>query len=334
MTFDERLTAFIKLGEQLRTISESRLDDWYFRATGFNNWFTRESVAQAIAALGNMLKADKLDEWTSRYPKQDDSSKTVGLVMAGNIPLVGFHDFLSVLISGYKIVAKLSSQDPFLPQQLADMLIQIQPAFEARIKLTTDQIKGFDAVIATGSNNSARYFHQYFSKYPHIIRKNRSSVAIITGDETTAQIESLAHDMFQYYGLGCRNVSKLLVPYSYDFTPFIKILEDFNNLSDHHKWVNNYDYNKSIYLVNGEPHFDSGAFLLKESAQWVSPISVIYYEFYNSEEALHKLLAENEELIQCKVGLAPSFVDFGKAQQPELWDYADGVDTMAFLMDI
>ncbi len=333
MTFQERLQAFIKLGNQLRNLPETTLDEWYFRATGFNNWFTRENVFHAVRALGDMLEEDKLKKWTATYDLEKTSEKTVALIMAGNIPLVGFHDFLSVLMAGHKVIAKLSSQDPYLLKQITAMLIEIEPGFEDKIYLTQGTLTNFDAVIATGSNNSARYFDQYFSKYPHIIRKNRTSVAIISGEETQEEIEVLGNDIFQYYGLGCRNVSKLFVPQGYDFQFFIKSMEGFEHIADHHKWVNNYDYNKSIYLVNREPHFDSGFFLLKEDKAWVSPISVLYYEFYNSQEELASKLDENRELIQCTISKAGNAITLGNAQAPELWDYADGVDTMEFLTE-
>ncbi|MFT4739678.1 MAG: hypothetical protein ACI9L9_000452 [Marivirga sp.] len=331
MTFQHRLNAFIKLGTQLRELPSAHLDEWYFRATGFNNWFTHESVSNAVHAIGNMLQEEKLQQWTAPYAINESTDKSVAIIMAGNIPLVGFHDFMSVLLTGHKVIAKLSSQDPYLIKEITKMLISIEPAFEECIILTQEQLRGFDAVIATGSDNSARYFHQYFGKYPHIIRKNRTSVAIISGTETPEEIQELGNDMFQYYGLGCRNVSKLFVPEKFDFVPFIKRLESFDTLRDHHKWVNNYDYNKSIYLVNREEHFDSGTFLLKESEQWVSPISVIYYEFYEDNNQLQQKLKENESLIQCVVGKGESMIPPGKAQQPTLWDYADGVDTLSFL---
>lgn len=331
MTFQNRLDTFIELGKQLRELPAAQLDEWYFRATGFNNWFTRESVASAVQAIGQMLQEDKLKKWTDKYPKNISSQKTVALIMAGNIPLVGFHDYLCILLSGHKIIAKLSSQDPYLIKEITQMIINIEADFENRITLTQDQLNGFDAIIATGSDNSARYFHQYFGKYPHIIRKNRTSVGILNGQETTEELQKLGHDMFQYYGLGCRNVSKLFVPEGYDFVPFIKSMDSFDNLRDHHKWVNNYDYNKSIYLVNREDHFDSGTFLMKESKDWVSPISVIFYEFYDDKKDLAQLLKDNESIIQCVVGQGEKMIPPGEAQQPELWDYADGVDTMEFL---
>ncbi|WKK78085.2 acyl-CoA reductase [Marivirga salinae] len=333
MNLSARLEAFKSLGEQLRNISEAELDEWYFRATSYNNWFTRENVVHAVKALGEMLEAEKLEQWISNYDLPEESSKKIAIIMAGNIPLVGFHDFLSVLISGNSVIAKLSSQDPYLLKEIVAKLIAINPEFENKIELTQETISGFDAVIATGSNNSARYFEQYFGKYPNIIRKNRSSVAVLTGTESEEGIQALGKDIFQYYGLGCRNVSKLLVPEGFDFSPFIKALEDFKWVADHHKWVNNYDYNKSIYLVNDEPHLDSGFFLMKEDEALVSPISVLFYEFYKNEKELEDKLAKQEQHIQCVVKKGTE-IEPGKAQQPELWDYADGVDTLEFLSSL
>jgi hypothetical protein len=330
MNLQERVEAFKVLGEQLRNLNESELDEWYFRATAHNNWFTRENVVHAVKAIGEMLQADKLDQWIKSYDLPQGSNKEIAIIMAGNIPLVGFHDFLSVLISGHSVVAKISSQDPYLLKEVVALLLKINPEFENKIKLTQETISGFDAVIATGSNNSARYFEQYFGKYPHIIRKNRTSVAVLTGEESEKEIQDLGKDIFQYYGLGCRNVSKLLVPEGFDFSPFIKALDDFKWVADHHKWVNNYDYNKSIYLVNNEAHLDSGFFLMKEDHSLISPISVLFYEFYKNEKELDKKLAENGQQIQCVVQKG-SEIELGKAQQPELWDYADGVDTLEFL---
>ncbi len=332
MKFQERINAFVQLGKALKDIPEATIDDWYFRATGYNNWFTRENVASALTALGYMLEEEKLIKWSNSYNLGNASDKTVAIIMAGNIPLVGFHDFLSVLMAGHNVLAKMSSQDPFLLKKVTEILIDIAPEFKDKITLILKEpIQNFDAVIATGSNNSARYFDQYFGKYPHIIRKNRTSVAVVTGKESKEEIEALGTDIFLYYGLGCRNVSKFLVPEGYDFQFFIKSLEGFSTVADHHKWVNNYDYNKSIYLVNREPHFDSGFFLMKEDKSWVSPISVLFYEFYKSDADLQDKLDANKDLIQCTVGNLVDAIPHGKAQRPELWDYADGVDTMEFL---
>jgi hypothetical protein len=260
----------------------------------------------------------------------------VGVIMAGNIPMVGFHDFLSVLISGHILYAKLSSDDTFLIKMLAERLLKLETRFEKNI-LFMDLLKEADAVIATGSDNTARYFEYYFSKKPHIIRKNRTSLGILTGNETTADFLALGEDIFRYYGLGCRNVSKLMVPDNYSFDEFFKAIESYSYMLDHHKYQNNYDYNKSILLVNQSTHLDNGFLLLSESEQLVSPISVLYYQTYTNAPDLKNKLATIRDKIQVVVSSAgwyPDSIAFGQAQCPAVWDYADGVDTMAFLQSL
>ena len=253
--------------------------------------------------------------------------------MAGNIPLVGFHDLLSVLISGHQALVKLSSQDNVLMQFMISELKSISEDLAQNI-IQAERMNEADAIIATGSDNSARYFKHYFAEKPHIIRQNRTAVAVIRGDETTEELKHFGRDYFQYFGLGCRNVSKIYAPKAYDFVKLIDALMDYETVLDHHKYRNNYDYNKSIYLVNGEPHFDSGFFLMRESEALVSPISVLFYEYYNNEAELNLTLAKHNEKIQCIVAANAWYegsIPLGKAQQPELWDYADGVDTLEFL---
>ena len=259
--------------------------------------------------------------------------KRIGVVMAGNIPLVGFHDFLTVLISGHTVWAKLSTQDSFLLKYIAGLLTEIEPRFQDQI-VWVDKLKEADAIIATGSDNTSRYFEYYFAKYPHIIRKNRTGVGILRGEESHTSLRSLGQDVFQYFGLGCRNVSKLWVPLDYDFVPMIEAWEDYQDVLLHHKYHNNYDYNKSIHLVNGDPFLDTGFAMLKESTALVSPISMVFYETYRNTDELEKAVAAQRSKIQCVVseeGWFPDSIPFGRAQQPELWDYADGVDTLAFV---
>jgi hypothetical protein len=177
-------------------------------------------------------------------------------------------------------------------------------------------------VIATGSDNTARYFEYYFRTKPHIIRKNRSSIAVLTGNETDDQLIALGKDVFSYFGLGCRNVSKLVVPEGYDFTRPLRLWEVYHDVSNHHKYVNNYDYNKSILLINGTHHFDNGFALLTPNEALVSPISVLYY-------ATSADLASDK--IQCIVGSGANYIPFGTTQEPTLTDYADNVDTLKFL---
>lgn len=332
MTLQERIKAFALLGDKVAHLNEAEIDELYFRATAHNNWFTRDAVAQALEGIAHMLKEDKLIKWTSPYELDQLTPRTVAIIMAGNIPLVGFHDYLAVLLAGHSVKVKLSSQDPYLIQVLNDYLTDIEPGFEGSASFTKETLNGFDAVIATGSDNSSRYFEYYFGKYPNIIRKNRTSIAVLDGSESEDEIKALGEDIFQYYGLGCRNVSKLLLPKEYPVESLLEKLEPFKYVLDHHKWSNNYDYNKSIFLVNGDKHFDTGFSLFKESDQLVSPISVIFYEFYEDSSSVDQFLQEHTDKLQCIVG--KKHIPFGKAQKPELWDYADNVDTLDFLQNI
>lgn len=302
----------------------------------YNAWFTPASVEHSVKALGAMLNKQDLLNWLSGYDLgQQKGSKKVGLILAGNIPLVGFHDVLCVLITGNHAQIKASTQDARLIKHVLNMLVAIDAHFKDQYSFV-ERLENFDAIIATGSNNTSRYFEYYFSKVPNIIRKNRNSVAVLTGNETTEQLHNLGHDIFDYYGLGCRNVSKVLVPNDYDFVPFFEAIEPYHTILNHHKYNNNYDYNKSIYLVNRDKHLDNGFLLVKEDERMVSPLAVIFYEQYESLNAVQDLLARENENIQCIVSHTTlkadsQIVDFGKSQQPALWDYADGIDTMDFL---
>jgi hypothetical protein len=228
---------------------------------------------------------------------------------------------------------KLSSQDKQLIPYILDKLTEIEPGFKEQFEFI-ERLKDFDAVIATGSNNTSRYFEYYFSKVPHIIRKNRNSIAVLSGKESREELRALGHDIFDYYGLGCRNVSKFYIPKGYNFNTFFESIEDFKSVADHHKYNNNYDYNKSIFLVNMDKHLDNGFLLLKEDKRMASPLAVVYYEEYESIREVEKELLENKEGIQCIISssdLSVNILPFGQSQRPGLWDYADGIDTMAFL---
>lgn len=330
MKLPQRIQAFAALGNYLRGLSPTELKHITNNAANDNTWFTPDSVEHTLISISSWLTEPALEAWASSYPTPAET-RTVALVMAGNIPLVGFHDLLATLVSGHSALVKLSSKDRYLPSHLIDKLIEIEPLFRDRITLA-EQLKSFDAVIATGSDNSARYFEYYFGKYPHIIRKNRTSVAVLSGNETQNELESLGKDIFTYYGLGCRNVSKLFVPAGYQFDFMFRSIESYASVINQHKYVNNYDYQKSILLINSEKFLDNGFLLLQESNKVVSPISVLYYEFYPSADELAEKLAACREKIQVVVGNIPiAQVDLGAAQKPTLTDYADNVDTMAFL---
>jgi len=328
------IKAFSTLGKRLRELSEEDLELLIVRARAENAWFTDASIRLSLEGIIKFLDEETLTKWTSSYELKNHSVKTVGVVMAGNIPLVGFHDFLSVLICGYKALIKLSSKDSVLIKQLTAMLIEIEPQLEQRI-IFAERLKDFDAVIATGSDNSARYFEYYFEKYPNIIRKNRTSCAILQGNETEEELLNLGEDVFSYFGLGCRNVSKLFVPHDYNFAPLLKAWESFSEISNHHKYHNNYDYQKSIMLVNGVPFLDNGVVMITESEKLVSPISVIFYEYYSSMDDLNGVLKSQSSKLQCIVGkMKPATIAFGQAQYPEIGDYADQVDTLKFLFEL
>ena len=332
MTIKERIEAFVKLGDHIRQINEVQLNELQSKARAANNWFTTDAVATALKGIEINLHRDKLDQWLAKYSIRDQY-KTVAVVMAGNVPAVGFHDLLCILLSGNVLMAKLSSKDTPIIEFLIHSLLELAPALQDRIILK-DRLKDMDAVIATGSDNTARYFHYYFGKYPNIIRKNRTSVGILKGNETPDDLQQLGHDIFLYYGLGCRNVSKLFVPANYNPTSFLESIAPFKTVLDHHKYQNNYDYNKSIYLVNKEEHLDNGFLLLKEEKNLVSPISVLYYQRYQDDEQLATMLEKDKEKIQCvvsKEGQWPGSFSLGQAQFPGLSDYADEIDTMEFL---
>ncbi len=335
MNLADRITAFSRLGSEINNFDASTMEYICNGAASNNNWFTQESVKLSLSGIAQWLNEKDLTLWTNPY-SFPTAYKKVGLVMAGNIPLVGFHDIIAVLISGHSLYMKVSSQDQFLPGFLIKKLVEIEPRFEEKI-IVAENLKGMDAMIATGSDNSARYFEYYFSKIPNIIRKNRTSCAILTGEEDNYEMAALGLDVFQYYGLGCRNVSKLFVPEGYNFVPLIESWAKYENIISHHKYNNNYDYNKSIYLVNKEPHLDSGFLLFKASQELVSPIAVLYYQTYSDVVDLNQHLHAYQDKIQCIVGKAEiqkEVIAFGTAQSPALTDYADNIDTLGFLSSI
>jgi len=343
-----RINAFEALGNYINTIASdyenylknnkvsNEASQLLENAKPHNGWFTSENMLLALRNWSEALSKDNLLRWTSAYQFTDTAPKTVAIIMAGNIPLVGFHDFLSVLISGNKALVKQSSNDAVLLPFLSEFLINYEPEFKNRIQFSDEHLKNFDAVIATGSNNTARHFEYYFGKYPNIIRHNRNSVAILTGNETLEELKNLCNDIFTYFGLGCRNVSKIYVPVNYDFEMFFKACYDWKEIIHNNKYINNYDYNKAVYLMDNLPLLDNEFLILKEDSQLSSPIAVLFYEYYDSLPQLRKHLQTISEDIQCVVSsnLSPGDVHFGETQKPKLWDYADNVDTLAFLLQL
>ena len=326
----------IALLEQLGKYTQENGEVWQAvkdRAFRENGWFVPEYIDRAVANIeSEFLQRNKLEQWIAKYqlPSQNTAPKTIGIVMAGNIPLVGFHDFLCGFITGNRLAIKLSSRDAVLLRHLVEKLVEWAPRLQAEIHFQ-EQLKNCDAYIATGSNNTGRYFEYYFAKYPSIIRKNRTSVAVLDGSETTEELQALADDVMLYFGLGCRNVTQVYVPQEYDFVPLLGALKKYHWIADHNKYKNNYDYNLAILLLNNRFYMTNDAVLLAEGGSPFSPISQLNYQHYtNADEVLEKLKGSTD--VQAIVGHYG--LPFGRAQTPTLTDYADGVDTMAWMKSI
>jgi hypothetical protein len=340
----DRIESLSALGDWLRAsladISDGKKNDLepiINRAGIENGWFTKEAVVQSLEAIVGWLTPEKLNEWTGPYYISDPGLvKKVAVIMAGNIPLVNFHDFLCVLVTGHQFMGKLSSQDKVLLPFLADKLIEINTGWKEHISFNDGKLDGFDAVIATGSNNTSRYFSYYFEKYPHIIRKNRHSLAILNGSETDTELLALYEDIFQYYGMGCRNVSMLWVPQGYNFPGLFDKWGNEPLPTDHNKYKNNYDYYRSFYLVNQQPFFDTGYLSVLKNDTITSPISVVHYMEYADIKGVESFVKTHRDSIQCVVSnksiLGINTILPGETQKPQLTDYPDGVDVIQFLL--
>ncbi len=352
MILEDKKKAFYGLGCFLGQFAEEPFqkdenipftDDFYDafiveinKAAHLNNWFTKDQLVFTFKSWSDALHKENIDNWTKAYDFSREPLKTVGLILAGNVPLVGFHDIISVLMSGNKAQIKLSSNDQNLIPFLLRYLVRIEPRFADRIQITKDPLQDFDAVIATGSNNTSRYFEYYFSKVPHIIRKNRHSVAVLNGNESPEDLKALGEDIFRYYGLGCRNVSKIMVPHHYNFTPFFEAIFAFSDVIHYEKYAHNYDYNKAVFLMSNYQILDNGFLTIREDKSYASPISSVFYEYYDKLQEVETRLQTDQDKIQCIVsnGLIPHSIPFGTTQMPQLWDYADHVDTIDFLLHL
>ncbi|ABQ05490.1 acyl-CoA reductase [Flavobacterium johnsoniae] len=351
MTLETKKSVFVELGKFLSQFSEgasARKSDVLYNDIFFddfeklihlsqshNGWYTPEQVYFAIKSWADALTDENIAKWISKYDfSANQKEKTVALILAGNIPLVGFHDFLSVLITGNKALIKTSSNDQHLLPFLAKYLIAVDDSLKDKITFVEGKLENFDTVIATGSNNTARYFEYYFKDKPSIIRKNRNSAAVLNGKETKEDLEALGEDIFRYFGLGCRNVSKLFVPKDYSFENFFQAVFKYQDVIHYEKYANNYDYNKAVFLMSNFKLTDNGFLTLKEDSSYASPISSVFFEYYENLEDLKSRLKAEEEQIQCIVSnnLIENSVSFGQTQNPQLWDYADNVDTITFLL--
>lgn len=339
MTLPDRIIILNTLGDRLKTyIENGEMESVFRQMKNQNAWFTEDFVKKSVISIADtFLQKDKLTKFANSYEiPESQAVKTIGIVAAGNIPAVSFHDILCIFLSGNKALIKLSSTDAVLIQFIVSELFRIDERTKEFLEIG-QRLNEVDALIATGSDNTAQHFEYYFSKIPNIIRRNRTSVSVLTGNESRIDLSNLGNDIFSYFGLGCRNVSKLFVPKGYDFVPFFESIEYWNTILLHHKYNNNYDYNKSIYLVNQDKHYDNGFLLVKESDQLVSPLGVLFYEEYDSPQALQETLKSQESKIQAIVGNTGEIegeIMFGTAQTPNINQFADNVDTMDFLVGI
>lgn len=334
MTLQDRINTISELGLYLRKNFLEDHFDTIKLAIAKNPWFTVKSITNAVLSISDMVEKDMLNAWLNPYTiKEPSASKNVLIIMAGNIPLVGFHDLLSVIIMGHNPVIKLSSNDNVLMPLIINIFIDLSPSNYNQIKFI-NEVKGrsFDAVITTGTDNSANYFKYYFKDAKRIIRKNRRSIAILDGSENSLQIKGLANDIFMYYGLGCRNVSKIYLPVGYDLNILFKSFYLHKHVIEHKKYGNNYDYNKAIYLMGNNKLIENGFILLKEDSSLYSPVAMLYYEYYDDINDVHSFIDKNIDKIQCIV--SKNNIPFGNTQKPKLWDYADGVDTIDFLKQL
>ena len=341
------INAFVVLGTILKELGENQaysaksaaltateyeaLNELIDREIHHNGWFTETSIRQAFREISAWLTMEQLTTWVEQYPSIQQE-KHVAIIMAGNIPLVGFHDFLCVLLSGHKVICKLSSDDARMLPALAKCLFQFEPELEQHIRFSDRKLEGYDAVIATGSNQSMLHFEQYFSHVPHLFRGHRTSVAVLTGNETKDELRALGEDCLTYFGRGCRNVTHLLFPEGFNLNRFFEAIVDLSDVVNNKKYGNNYDYNKAVHLMNLSVFLDNNFLLMKESDQLFSPLAMLHYQFYVNQTDVNQYLTQHKNQIQCVVG--QQFIPFGQAQCPSLMDYADGVDTMEYLVSL
>lgn len=348
MTLNQRTAAFVRLGSYFRVFGQSpnerqhtgnfdfavleRFDELIVREKFHNGWFTEENVRRSFAALGSAMTEEGFSSWLSAYQFDQIQPKKVGLILAGNIPLVGFHDVLSTLMSGHVAIIKPSRDDNRLLPPVIDLLFSLEEGFQKQVVFSPMKLPEIDAIVATGSGNTARHFDYYFRNIPRVIRRNRTSIAVLDGTETHEELAALGHDIFDYFGLGCRNVTKLYLPADFDLDRIFGALYAFREIAQHNKYANNYDYHKALWLLNQEDLVENGFLIVKQDSALVSPVGSLFYERYTDISAVERTIQERAHELQCVV--SHRYTPFGAAQQPKLNDYADGVDTIDFLLKL
>ena len=347
ITISQRIDTFTKLGKLFSDISRQNKDSVYKKwvtifdkkikeAYQYNNWFTKENCLLSFKNWSKELTTIKLSKWTDNYNLKDCSNNTIAIIMAGNIPLVGFHDFICANILNYKCLIKMSSDDKILLPIIVDFLEFISPGFKNNIEFINKPLKNFEGVIATGSNSSFKHFEYYFKRYPKLLRKNRHSIAVLNGNESKENLIDLGNDIFNYFGMGCRSVSKIFVPKNYSFDLLFESLFEFKDIIKHNRYANNYDYNKAIYLMSEQKFIENGFLILKKENKLGSPIACLFYETYNSIKEIEKYIKINSDSLQCIVANYTLYnsIPFGSSQNPKIDDYADNIDTLNFLLKI
>ncbi len=344
MILSKRIELFVSLGKFFKNFIENSADKNFTtklshainQSKFHNNYFTENNIINCLKNWSNSLQKKKIKSFLRTYNIEEIKPKRIAIIMAGNIPLVGFHDFICVILSGNKAIIKLSSKDRHLMTFILKYLCNLSYDFKDYFEICEDNLKAYDAVIATGNNLSASKFEEYFKNYPNIIRKSRHSIAIIKGNESNDQLQKLSDDIFNYFGLGCRNVSKISLPKNYDLDLLFRSFLKWKKVINNNTYANNYDYHKAIYLLNKEVFFDNGFILLKESKKIGSPVGTLFYDYYDKYEDVEKYLSKNSEKIQCIVSAEnlENSIEFGKTQSPELRDFSDGVDTINFLLKL
>jgi hypothetical protein len=345
-TLQQRITAFVQLGKVFHALGNDLpwpgfdcglTEEEYQSAQevvlsqpSYNGWFTVENTRMSLRNWSESLQENTIQDWLNDYELSHVQPQTIAIICAGNIPMVGFHDILCVLITGHKALIKLSSDDARLIPLALYLIMKWEPAMKEQIQWAEGKLENFDRIIATGSDNTSRYFHAYFDKYPNIIRHSRTSVAVLDGSESEEELNLLGHDIFDYFGLGCRNVCKIYIPNGYDLNRVIAALLPFQYVSKHNKYANNYDYNKAVWLLNQEDLLENGFMLFKQDVSLVAPTASLFYEYYDEKETLLEMLKASSDKIQCIVG--KGHIPFGQAQCPTLRDYADNIDVMTFLL--
>ena len=346
-TLYNRIKAFEKLGilfsNNISKNSSKELTHWSSELNKaidtsykYNTWFTEDSVKQALNEWSKQLNYSNIKQWTDQYQLTDKSDKKIAIIMAGNLPLVGFHDLLCGLILNFNCIVKLSSDDKILIPFIIEFLDSVLPGIKNKVEFTTNPIKDFSGVIATGSNSSFKYFEYYFGSYPNVLRKTRHSIAVLDGNESVEDLKNLGNDIFDYFGMGCRSVSKLLVPKGYDFDLLFNALFKFKDIINHNKYVNNYDYNKAVYLMSEQKFIENGFVILKEDEKLGSPIGCLFFEYYENSKDLNTYISNIKDSLQCVVSNLniPNSTSFGSSQKPNIDDYADNINTLDFLLKI